>query len=129
MVFYMSNSCKQCGFAFSFDQQDLDFYQRISPQISGKKYEMSLPTLCPDCRNQRRQMFRNDRTFYARKCDLSGKQFISIFAPGTPYKVYHPDAWYGDKWNAMDYGREFDFSRPFFEQFKELMIDVPRLGI
>lgn len=125
----MKRICKQCGTTFSFDQQDLDFFQKISPKFGNIKIEMPLPTLCPDCRNIRRQLFRNDRTFYNRKCDLSGKQFVSTFAPGSPYKVYHPDAWYGDGWNAMDYGRDFDFSRPFFDQFAELMHDVPRLGI
>lgn len=125
----MSETCKQCGVVFSFDQQDRDFYQKISPRIADKTYAIPLPTLCSNCRNQRRQMFRNDRTFYNRKCDLSGKQFISLFAPGSAYKVYHPDAWYSDKWNPMDFGRSFDFSRPFFEQFHELMKDVPRLGI
>jgi hypothetical protein len=29
----------------------------------------------------------------------------------------------------MEYGRDFDFSRPFFEQFKELQLDVPRLAL
>ena len=43
--------------------------------------------------------------------------------------VYHPDAWYGEDWNPLSYGRTFDFTRPFFEQFAELQRSVPRLGI
>ncbi|MBI4975572.1 hypothetical protein HZC20_02740, partial [Candidatus Peregrinibacteria bacterium] len=62
-------------------------------------------------------------------CDLSGKQFISIFSEDSPFKVYHPDEWYSDKWDPMTYGRDFDFNRPFFEQFADLMRAVPRLGI
>ena len=37
--------------------------------------------------------------------------------------------WWGDEWNAFDYGQDFDFSRPFFEQFAELFAKVPRMGI
>jgi len=29
----------------------------------------------------------------------------------------------------MSYGRDYDFDRPFFEQFAELMLDVPRLSL
>jgi len=36
--------------------------------------------------------------------------------------------WWGDGWEALDYGREYDFSRPFFEQFYELQLAVPREG-
>lgn len=111
------------------EEREVNFYKKIAPKFGDVVVEMPLPTLCSDCRVQRRQMFRNDRCFYNRKCDLSGKQFISIFSPDYKYKVYHPDEWYGDKWNPMDYGRDFDFSRPFFEQFTDLMHDIPRLGI
>lgn len=116
----MDKICKQCAVSFWLDQGDLDFYKKIA---------IPLPTLCPDCRVKRRMVFRNDRVFYNRKCDLSGKQFISTYAPECAYKIYHPDAWYGDKWDPMNYGRDFDFSRSFFEQFDELMHVVPRLGI
>jgi len=73
--------------------------------------------------------WRNDRTFYHRKCDLSGKQIISIYPEKTPFPVYHQSQWYGDKWNPMDYGQAIDFARPFFEQFRDLMMKVPRLGV
>ena len=29
----------------------------------------------------------------------------------------------------MEYGREFDFSRGFFEQFGEMMREVPKIGL
>jgi hypothetical protein len=29
----------------------------------------------------------------------------------------------------MDYGRDFDFSRSFFEQFDKLMKDVPKQNL
>lgn len=67
--------------------------------------------------------------FYRDKSDLSGKPMISLYAPGRPYKIYTAEEWYSDAWNPMDYGRDFDFNRPFFEQFLELQKDVPRMNL
>ena len=54
------------------------------------------------------------------------KEIISIYSPDKPYTVYHQDYWWSDKWNPMDYGGEFDFSRGFFEQFEELSSSTPK---
>ena len=54
---------------------------------------------------------------------------LSIYPPDCPYTVYHHEAWFSDKWNALDYGRGFDFSRPFFEQFDDLMRVVPLMSM
>ena len=94
-----------------------------------EKLDLPGPSFCPICRNQRRMSWRNDRTFYVRKCDLTGDQMISLYPEGTKFPVYHPTAWYSDKWDPLDYGQDYDFSRPFFEQWHELMLKVPRLGI
>ena len=125
----MNRNCKKCGAKFKVSNSEVCRFEKLFLKFGDVKISMPLPTFCPDCRNQRRQNFRNDRAFYVRKCDLSGKQFVSMYPSDSKYKVYHPDAWYGDKWNALDYGRDFDFSRPFFEQFVDLMKGVPRLGI
>ncbi len=112
--------CKKCGKNFEVDNKDEILYGKLG---------VPSPTFCPSCRHQRRLAWRNDRTFYKRKCDKTGKEFVSIYSPESPYVIYHPDAWYGDNWDAFAYARPFDFSRPFFEQFAELQRSVPRLGI
>jgi hypothetical protein len=33
--------------------------------------------------------------------------------------------WWSDEWDPLDYGIEFDFSRTFFEQWKELRDTIP----
>jgi len=70
-----------------------------------------------------------ERNLYFRKCDLSGQKILSIVAPDSPFKAYHHEAWYSDKWDAQSYGRDFDFSQPFFPQFAALMRDVPLLAL
>jgi hypothetical protein len=54
---------------------------------------------------------------------------VTIYSQNKPYKVYCNSCWWGDGWDATSYGRDFDFSRPFFEQFAELQHDVPRMAL
>ncbi|MFA5917619.1 MAG: hypothetical protein WC850_05300 [Candidatus Gracilibacteria bacterium] len=138
--------CKHCGVSFDITNKDTEFYEKISPVFqrpvsleetglkegvfknlgNGKiKYQIPSPTLCPDCRQQRRLSFRNERNLYKRKCDLTKKDIISIYSPDKRYKVYEQNEWWSDKWDPLDYGIDFDFSRSFFEQFGELMKEIP----
>ncbi|MFA5788421.1 MAG: hypothetical protein WC924_00895 [Candidatus Gracilibacteria bacterium] len=66
---------------------------------------------------------------YKRKCDFSKKSIISMISPDKPYIVYDKDIWWSDNWDSLSYGVDFDFSRPFFEQFGELIKKVPRINM
>lgn len=117
--------CKHCNVSFPITNKDLEFYEKVSPVFNGQKYQIPTPTLCPDCRQQRRLVWRNDRKLYKRKCDATGRDIISIYSPDKPFKVYHQDEWWSDHWDPMDYGKDFDFGRGFFEQFDALIKEVP----
>ena len=39
--------------------------------------------------------------------------------------VYDRDYWWSDKWDQLASGRDYDFSRPFFEQYAELLHQAP----
>lgn len=125
----MQKTCRQCAIKFEITDEDLKFYDKISPIYSGKKHEIPAPTLCPDCRMQRRLAWRNERKLYHRKCDLCGAQIISIYSPEKPWKVYCQKCWWSDKWDPTEFGKEVDFIRPFFEQFAELQLQVPLISI
>lgn len=125
----MQKTCKQCNAAFQITDDDLKFYDKVSPVIAGEKYQIPAPTLCPDCRQQRRMAFRNERKLYQRKCDLTGKQIISIYSPDKPLIVYDQKEWWSDKWDALDYAREYDPARSFFEQFRDLWLTVPQMNV
>lgn len=60
---------------------------------------------------------------------MTGKQMLSIYSPDKPYKVYEQTVWWSDQFDPLAYGREFDFNRPFFEQWQELSLAVPRASI
>ena len=125
----MQKSCTHCSAPFEITPDDLVFYEKVSPIFGGKKELIPPPTLCPDCRQQRRLTWRNEKRLYHRKCDLTGKQILSIYAPDSPYTVYDHREWYTDKWNPLEYGRDFDFSRPFFEQFGDLLLKTPMRSV
>lgn len=125
----MQKNCRQCTQQFEVTDEDLKFYDKISPVIEGKKYEIPAPTLCPGCRQQRRLTFRNERKLYHRKCDLCHKEIISMYSPDKPHKIYCQQCWWSDKWNPLDYEGDFDFSQPFFKQFQKLLKVSPRIAL
>jgi len=54
---------------------------------------------------------------------------LSLYNKERPYTVYCYDCWFSDKWNVMSYGRDYDFSIPFFTQFQSLQKAVPRANL
>lgn len=119
-------ACRQCSLAFNILDEDKAMLKELSPEIGGRKMDLPLPTLCPDCRQQRRMAHENQLNLYERKCDFSGASIVSNIHPSSPYVMYRQEDWYTDKWDPLEYGRVFDFSRPFFEQWNELQSAVPR---
>lgn len=113
----VSQNCVNCQTAFPVRPEDEAFYARM---------KVPAPTRCPDCRAQRRWAFRNQYQLYHRKCDFTGEAILSLYSPDKPYKVYKEPVWWSDVWDPLEYGQDFDFSRPFFDQFKELQLKVPR---
>jgi len=73
----------------------------------------------------RRMTWRNERSFFKRDCDFTGKPIITMFHPEANVKIYDHDVWWSDKWEPTDYGMDYDFSRPFFKQYQELLSKVP----
>lgn len=115
----MEVKCKNCDQPFKIDKIDGDFYAKM---------QVPPPSFCPNCRQQRRLAWRNESTLYKRKCDATGADIISVFHEGQPFPVYDNEYWYSDQWDPFQYGRDFDFTRPFFPQFQELMHSVPQLA-
>ena len=118
-------TCRISGQPFAITQKDLEFYDKLSPTINGVKHSVPTPSLCPEERERRRYAFRNEKRIYRRKCDFSGKEIISIYSPDKPFKVYDPNIRWSDQRNPLDYGRDYDFSTSFTENFRALELEVP----
>jgi len=112
--------CQNCKKDFAITLDDFSFYEKI---------KVPPPTFCPSCRKQRRMAWRNDMSLYNRKCVLCNKSIVSIYSPDSEIVVYCNKCWWGDTWDPKSYATEYDFSKTFFSQFKELMQKVPHMGI
>ncbi|MCA9364003.1 hypothetical protein KC727_02180 [Candidatus Kaiserbacteria bacterium] len=117
-----TKTCKKCQNDFTVTPEDFVFYEKM---------HMPAPTFCYECRSRRRMMWRNERSLYKRKCQAPGhsEDLITIYAPEKYVVVYDQKYWWSDEWDPTDYGQEYDFNRPFFEQFKELFSQVPQLAL
>jgi len=108
--------CQNCNTEFTIEPDDFDFYKRI---------QIPPPTWCPECRFKRRLIFWNQRSLFRRKDAETGKEIFSLYPEASPIRAIEHDRWWSDSWDPMDYGREYDFSRPFLDQLRELMYEVP----
>lgn len=115
----------QCSASFEITDEDHAFYDKVSPMFNGKKWAIPLPTHCPMCRMQHRQAWRNERSIYPNTCNSCNKPIISMYAPEKPHTMYCHTCWWGDNWDALQYGKDFDFDRSFFDQFHDLLLQVP----
>ena len=111
-----SKSCQSCHRAFTVEVEDFKFYEKI---------KVSPPSWCPGCRLKRRLAWQGYQILYKRKCDFTGEDVITTHHKDSPHKVYRQDIWWSDKWDPKEYGRDIDWSRPFLEQFGELLQEVP----
>ena len=108
--------CQNCKKDFTIEPEDFNFYEKI---------KVPPPTFCPECRFQKRIMFRNEIVFYKRQCDLCRKSIITIFSPEKKYKVFCSKCWWGDDWDPGKYYLDYDPNKNFFEQFLELQKKTP----
>lgn len=111
-----TRNCQNCKTDFTIKPEDFVFYQKI---------KVPPPTFCPDCRAQRRMAWRNEHALFKKTDALTGVPIFSAYHQDSPIQVYANEYWNSDAWDPMDYGRDYDFSRSFFEQFNDLMLAVP----
>ncbi len=111
-----TKACQNCKQNFTIEPEDFQFYEKM---------KVPAPTFCPDCRLKRRLIFRNERILFRRKDNSDNKEILCGFPASVPFPIYNHDYWWSDAWDAIDYGVEYDFSKNFFEQFRELMTKVP----
>ena len=121
----MEKTCFKCQAKFILIDEDEKFREKVALVIKDQKISIPEPTLCEDCRQQKLLALRNEIALYHRKCDMCKTSIISMFPADSRVHVYCKKCWWGDSWSPLDYGQDFDFTRPFFEQFNELIEKVP----
>lgn len=115
-----TRTCQNCRSDFAIEPDDVSFYEKI---------KVPRPTFCPTCRSQRRLSWRNNVSLYKRTCDLCSVSVVTLYAPNSGITVYCNKCWWSDAWDPKDYGVPYDFSKPFFTQYKELIQRIPHIAI
>ena len=113
----MNQICRITGQEFEITEDDLKFYEKM---------DVPIPTLCPEERQRRRVAFINVERLYHGKSSLSQKAIISPYSADKNYNVVLYSEWLSNDIDGLKYGRDFNFSRSFFEQFKRLQQVAPR---
>ncbi len=111
-----TRTCEHCGKEFSISEEELNMY---------KKIDIELPTICFFCRVKIHLSFWMFGKFRKGKSDLSGESLITVLPNKNRYPIYTLTEWWSDKWDAMDFGQDYDQQRTFFSQLKELQEKVP----
>ena len=110
-----TKQCQNCKKDFTIEPDDFAFYEKI---------KVPSPTWCPDCRMMRRFIWASNRILYRQKFD-SGEEGITFYPLGNQHKIYSQEKWWSDDWDPKSYGKEYDFSKSFFEQWLDLFREVP----
>jgi hypothetical protein len=61
-------------------------------------------------------------SLFRRKCDVPNhtEQLISFYPLEEKLVIYDNKFWWSDQWEPLDYGKDYNFSKSFFAQWKEL---------
>ncbi len=113
-------NCQNCKTDFTIEPDDFSFYEKI---------KVPPPTFCPECRMHRRASWRNNMSLYNSKCDLCGKSVITIYSKESKLIIYCNKCWWSDKWDPKNYAMDYDFNKPFFTQYRDLIQKVPHMAI
>jgi hypothetical protein len=112
-----TKNCQNCKNDFIIESDDFSFYEKM---------KVPRPTFCSECRRQRRMAWRNFINFYHRKSALTDKGVLSIYSPESGVPVMSAKEWHTKDWNPYQYGMNYDFSKPFFAQYADLLKKVPK---
>ena len=110
--------CETSGNDFGVTAAEALLRRELAFHIAGQIFPLPPPRLCPVERQRRRLAFRNERALFRTTSALSGNAIVSSYSPDKRFKVVSRDEWLS--LDNTQFGRDFDFSRPMFEQFAEL---------
>jgi hypothetical protein len=113
----LNKVCTYCNKEFKIDSGDLNLYEKVG---------LKIPNNCFLCRTKQFQAFSVFGKFRKGVSDLSGESLITVLPNNPRYPIYKSHEWWGDAWDPMQFGQEYDPNRSFFDQLKELQEKIPR---
>ena len=118
--------CEWTWEEFPIFEKEVELMEKISPVFWWKKFNFPLPKLWPKARAIKRMLFRNERSLYKRKSDLSWDNILSIYPESFEWKVYSVAEYNSDKFEASKYWINFDENKNIKEQIKEFYQNIPK---
>ena len=109
--------CTDCNKEFLITDNELALYNKV---------QIELPTQCFICRIKQHFAFWNFGKFRKTTSDFSGTSLITVHPKDSRYPIYSSHEWWGDGWDPMVEGKDYDANRSFFDQLKVLQEKIPR---
>ena len=116
--------CKITGASFEIEDTELETLSHIgecNPILGG--VSLPIPNVHPSEALRQMYVFGALRWLFKDKSALSGAPLLTRYNPVDGYKVCTQDEFY-DGVDNRAVGQEYDFSRPFFEQWNDLLRSV-----
>ena len=111
-----TKQCQNCHKDFTIEPGDFVFYEKM---------KVPAPTWCPECRLIRRLVIRNEHFLYRSRSGKTGKTIFSMYPSTSGVNVWAHDEWWQDNWDQNASGRDYNFSKSFFEQYADLLRSAP----
>jgi len=112
----MKKLCEYCKEEFVITDIELSLSKKINLEIS---------TICSSCLLKQQLSFWLFGKFRKGKSDLSGESLITVLSDKNRYPIYTSHEWFSDKWEALDYGMNYNSNESFFSQLQKLQEQIP----
>lgn len=128
----LSRICRVTGQPFDVSEEEQEHIARAGKLHPLVKEALPLPTIHPYENLRRLGAYGNLLYLYKTQSAYSGNPQISRFFPEFGYKICTLAEFWNEEIDNREFGRDYDFSRPFFAQFSELLRSVyllPLVGL
>lgn len=114
--------CKVTKESFKITEAEQDHirkFESLHPLLNVG--DIPLPTIHPQENIRQMQSYVTLTALFNAKSSISGKELITRYNPQLGYRMCTYDEFWSDVVDNTKYGKEYDFSRPFFDQVNDLM--------
>ncbi len=113
--------CRVTGDRFLVTSAEQSMLSRLGESNPLIGEPLPLPRIKPAELMRRIFTFGNLSTLYKGRSAISGAALITRFYPADNLPIASPAEYWGDAVDNREFGRDYDFSRPFFDQLAELI--------
>jgi len=123
----IAKNCVVTGKEFTItdaEQEHIRKFEELHPLL--RNGDIPLPNIHPLELHRQMHSYVTLTSLFETKSALSQKSLITRYNPKLGYNVCTYEEFWDDSLDNIQFGQEYDFNRPFFEQWNELMHKVYR---